>query len=58
MEPPINEHIVHTETGSEVLGNGPYCGGRAEGVSLWLRGRLAFCLWFYVLHVHRMIRGN
>jgi len=44
MEPCINGRVVPTETDSEVLGNGPYCGGRADGVSLWLRGRLAFCL--------------
>ena len=36
------EKKVLTE-GPGTLGNAPYCGGRVRGVSLWLRGRLAFC---------------
>jgi len=44
MEHLINKGSTHTEAESGTPGNAPYCEGRAEGVSLWLRGRLAFCL--------------
>ena len=38
---PVEKKVL-TE-GPGTLGNAPYCGGRVRGVSLWLRGRLAFC---------------